>query len=114
MEEMIRVLPRDAFNDANLLKCIGRITLLIEDRMIEGLKYYYDGSPFNIQQNPDDGSTFVANIRFEDEEGNEVFFYRPMNSRDPWPLEMYYKDDEYYAFSREGDWKIDKNKFKRK
>jgi hypothetical protein len=28
---MIRVLPRDAFNDANLLKCIGQLVLLIED-----------------------------------------------------------------------------------
>ena len=109
---MLRVLPRDAFNDANLLKCIGKLTLLIEEEHLPGLHYDYDGEQqFRIEQDPGDGSTFVANIFFFDNEGEHVQLYRPINSRENWPLRMIYKDSEYYVFNEDGDIMFDRNKF---
>jgi hypothetical protein len=100
----IRVLPRDAFNDANLLKCIGQLTLLIEDgaACVEGLTYTYDGEPFDIQQDESDGSTYVANMTFQ-VNGKSVHMRRPMNSRDPWPLLMITDLDVYYVFNDKGE-----------
>ena len=60
-----RVLPGDLFNEAKLLKCIGRLVLLIEDReSITGLTFQFDDAPFNIVQDPSDGSIAIHNIRF--------------------------------------------------
>lgn len=87
---MRRVLPRDAFNDANLLKCIGQLTMAIEDGLCDFLMYHYDQDPFCIVQQEYDGSTYVANVEFwaVDCKGikNRLRFYRPMNSREAWPL----------------------------
>lgn len=80
----IRVLPRDAFNEANLLKCVGKLTLLIEDKMLEGWSYEYDGSPFEIVQSEMDGSIYVGNIEFT-KNGNTVSLCTPLNSRRAWP-----------------------------
>lgn len=100
---MIRVLPRDAFNDANLLKCIGQLTMLIEDKAtcVEGLYFSYDSKPFDIQQDESDGSTYVANIAFN-VNGKNVLMRRPMNSREAWPLMMCLEGEDYYVFSEKG------------
>ncbi len=103
---MNRVLPRDAFNDANLLKCIGQLTLLIEDGKVN-LSYDYNGEPFDIVQDESDGSTFVSNINFFTKStdgftGQLIRHRRPMNSRDQWPLILYLNDSEYYAFDEKG------------
>lgn len=37
-----RVLPRDAFNDANLLKCIAKLTMDIEDGYLKNWQYHFD------------------------------------------------------------------------
>lgn len=99
---MIRVLPRDAFNDANLLKCIGKLTLLIEDGLID-LKYEYDGQPFDIQQDSSSGQTFVANIHFFLSDGTPIHHARNMNDRDPWPLWFETENDAYEVFDNNGN-----------
>ena len=61
-----RVLPRDLFNEAKLLKCVGKIVLLIEDEMMP-VTYHYDNTltdNFIVGQNQSDGSFFVKNISF--------------------------------------------------
>lgn len=83
---MIRVLPRDAFNDANLLKCIGKLTLLIVDGDIENLFFDYDGQPFDIHQDPSDGSTYVENVKFTGKGNQGINLERPLNSREGWSL----------------------------
>lgn len=98
---MKRVLPRDAFNDANLLKCIGQLTLLIEEGRIS-LTYEYDGLPFNILQDPSDGSTYVENVRFYTSDGEFIHHKRALNSRDLWPLILVKDDEEYYVFDTTG------------
>lgn len=99
---MLRILPRDAFNDANLLKCVGQLTLLIEDGLIPWLRLDYDGEPFDIQQNPDSGATWVANIHIETMGGAYLYFTRPLNSRDAWPLYVEHADEVYPVFDETG------------
>lgn len=79
-----RVLPRDLFNEANLLKCIGKLCLLIHDNMLD-LEFEHDGGDFEIHQGTD-GETFVANIQFSTPGGEIIHFYRPLNARAAWPL----------------------------
>lgn len=81
-----RVLPRDAFNEAKLLKCIGKLTLLIENCVAPSWAYEYDGEPFDIRQDPSDGSIYVSNVRFTFK-GEPVTVSTPLNSRADWPLQ---------------------------
>lgn len=80
-----RVIPRDLFNEANLLKCYGQLWLKLEcwpDAAVQ-LKHY--GSRFIIEQNLGDGSLIICNIRLII--GNKTLqLRRPLNSREPWPL----------------------------
>lgn len=89
----IRVIPRDLFNEANLLKCLGQIYLNLEKLNIPGVSLEHDGESFDIIQNPNDGSISVDNITlWKGELGHSnvnisiIYFSRPLNSRDPWPL----------------------------
>lgn len=90
-----RILPRDLFNDANLLKCIGQITLLIENRKLDlQVRHRHSDKDFQIRQHDSDGSTEVRNIEFSFRNGWKVRFWRPMNARNPWPLYAHIADDE--------------------
>lgn len=78
-----RVIPRDLFNEANLLKCYGQLALALEPYQIE-LKH--DGGPFEVLQDSSDGSlTLWPSVSLIVGDSN-VRLYRPLNSRDPWPL----------------------------
>lgn len=94
-----REIPRDLFNEANLLKCLGKIILDIEDGRLTWT-YEYDGEPFDIQQNPGDGSLWVSNVQVY-ADGRQVDLYRPLNARDPWP--MLSGDDGLEVFDDEGN-----------
>lgn len=99
---MKRVIPRDLFNDANLLKCIGQVCLAIHDNDLM-LGVDYNDEPFDIGMNPGDGSTFVANMSFFTFSGQSIYFTRPLNSRDPFPLYAQNDDGEVAkVFDSEG------------
>lgn len=87
-----RVIPRDLFNEANLLKCLGKVCLLIHDNVLE-LAFDHDGGAFEIAQG-EDGETYVSNIAFHTAGGDQVHLYRPLNARAPWPL-LADLDDEH-------------------
>lgn len=90
-----RILPRDLFNDANLLKCMGQVACLIHDRKLDlRMKHRHPDKDFRIKQNESDGSTYVENLTFELRTGWTVRFWRPMNSRDVWPLYAHVADSE--------------------
>ena len=88
----VRVLPRDLFNEANLLKCLGQLWLLVDGKGpaaqfdVEAVE---DG--FWIQQDPNDGSIYVANLPFS-MGGRRAHLSRPLNSREPWPLYISFPD----------------------
>lgn len=90
-----RVIPRDLFNEANLLKCLGRLWICLDSRrdlpcQLGAIKTDYDpgdhtGEAFHIVMNEGDGSLSVANLPFHIR-GDLFTLSRPLNSRDPWPL----------------------------
>lgn len=98
-----RVLPRDAFNEAKLLKCIGKLTLMIEDGELPAWHYHYDGEPFGITQDESDGSIFVSNITFWRSK-KQVNVFTPLNSKDAWPALMRDGEDDYYLFNEAGEY----------
>lgn len=99
-----RVIPRDLFNEANLLKCLGQLWITLDrtslPAYLEGPK---PGEPFRIEQDQGDGSIFAANVRLL-VRGEFWPLYRPLNSRDPWPLWAETPDGETLeVFSDDGE-----------
>lgn len=97
-----RVLPRDLFNEANLLKCLGQLALIAHDRgrpdlISVSLKDTGEGGAFDIRQNDDDGSIYAAAVQITIR-GRPWNHRRPLNSREPWPLWVWpaygHPDDE--------------------
>lgn len=91
MAQYFREIPRDLFNEANLLKCLG--ALYIETENYQHIEISYDHKAFNIAQDPADGSLFCVNVKLL-VNGQEIKLFRPLNSRDPYPLFFYDEDDE--------------------
>lgn len=89
-----RVLPRDLFNEAKLLKCLGKLCLHIHDgnKALTGLKFEYDDTFFMICQNEQDASLAVSSIKFKIGE-KQLYFYTKYNSREDWPLFASFNDD---------------------
>ncbi len=85
-----RVLPRDLFNEAKLLKCLGQLSLLIHEGKVRWplhLEHFtpagWDG--FVVDQNPASGGLFVRNLRLI--LGNRrITVESCYNSKDAFPL----------------------------
>lgn len=99
-----RVLPRDLFNESKLLKCIGRLALLVHEGKALGIRLEYNGGPFVIIQNPSDGHIMVDNINFyyNDE---LILFSNKLNSKDAYPLEV--KEESIEVFDDNGNFTED-------
>ena len=90
-----RVLPRDLFNEAKLLKCLGEVCLLIHDGKLamDVNDLDLDENGFVIHQDPEDGSIYCSNVGFYAKDtSHRIRFYSPMNSRKSYPL-MYTATD---------------------
>jgi hypothetical protein len=86
-----RVLPRDLFNEAKLLKCLGRLSLMVHEGLAGPLKVQHKHSnrSFRVGQDQSDGSIRCTNVLFYvRREGNFAFvtLYSPLNSRLEYPL----------------------------
>lgn len=100
---MIRVIPRDLFNDGNLLMNMGTLylrleTLGLEDRL-EG-----DGQQYSIYSD-DCGNSYIDNVVLSNVDGEQINLERPLNSRERFPLEFFNKDEEESqpVFTDEGE-----------
>ena len=81
-----REIPRDLFNEANLLKCYGKLYIELEKLNSNNVEMVYEnGKPFQISQDSSDGSLSIGNI-FLKVKGSKYYPSRPLNSREPWPL----------------------------
>lgn len=82
-----RVIPRDLFNEAKLLKCIGALVVLVDPAIgtEEGWEIEYDGMPFKIQQDPDGGELYIENLQFF-YQGHPVYYGTKYNSKEVYPL----------------------------
>ena len=88
-----RVIPRDLFNEANLLKCLGKLYINLEAYGNIGASMMNDGDDFIIAQNEDDGSIYCVNVHLM-KNGESVSLFRPLNSRIEWPLMFNNYEDE--------------------
>lgn len=104
-----RVIPRDLFNEAKLLKCMGHLCLKIHDHMtpivMEIDEEQEDGEPieaFNIGL-MDEGYLAIDNlyIRIKD---RPYLFKTQYNSKANFPLFIQDDDCEYRVFDERGEW----------
>jgi hypothetical protein len=99
-----RVIPRDFFNEAKLLKCMGILSLKILDcQLPEGIEITISesGNPFNIQLS-DDGSLYVANYQIK-VNGQIVEFHTTYNSKSNYPFYASVDYCEYQVFDDGGE-----------
>lgn len=96
-----RVLPRDAFNEANFLKCIARLTMALEDGLYSFITYDYDGEPFDLDRDIN-GCLIIRNMNFY-YKGQLLPIFRPLNSREAWPLYIETDVDTLSIFDEEGN-----------
>lgn len=99
-----RVIPRDLFNEASLLKCLGRLWVETE-RHQPLVRILHVGNEFRVSQNEDDGSIYTSQI-IVIIDGVTYDHYRPLNSRQDWPLWLRQRDDpdadDFPAFDEDG------------
>lgn len=94
-----RVIPRDLFNEANLLKCFGQIYIALEKVEKHKARYGQDDvDSFDVVFREEDGSLTITNLsltvsedhdkpRFSEDEGDREYrFFRPLNARARWVL----------------------------
>lgn len=100
-----RVIPRDLFNEGNLLKCYGQLYIELERMRLEHLLVQRsEAGPFVIQQSQDDGSLSITNVTLI-AHGRPCLLYRPLNSRAPYPLWLLSPDgatDDVCVFKDDG------------
>lgn len=103
-----RVIPRDLFNEAKLLKCLGKLALYIHDAE-EGcakvLELYQEeeGQAFKIKQCPHTGDLFCSNLHLLSEIHRTVPLTSKYNSKDdPWPLWFHTDEESEKVFTEIG------------
>lgn len=104
-----RVIPRDLFNEAKLLKCLGQLSLLIHDgKAPAGLTATHNGDEFRISQNSSDGSLMVTSELDFYAGGYRLILSTPLNSRRPYPLTcLHPAADEVEVFQDDGSLSVD-------
>jgi hypothetical protein len=96
----LRTIPRDLFNEAKLLKCLGRLSLLIHDGKapsILAMEVESSRHGFGVEQDPSDGRMYAENVLcFATYPGcpMAVRLYTVLNDRDPYPLLFEHTTDE--------------------
>jgi hypothetical protein len=84
-----RVIPRDLFNEAKLLKCLGQLQLLIHDgvgiRWPLRFRHIKPDIGFIVEQQTSDGGIYCLNLPlFVGKQ--QIHVYSRCNSKDPYPL----------------------------
>lgn len=82
-----RVIPRDLFNEAKLLKSLGRLALLIHNgEAPPTLEAVNDGDEFRIDQRADDGGLYVCSGLYFRVRSLILELYSCYNSKDGYTL----------------------------
>lgn len=97
-----RVCPRDLFNEAKLLKNLGRLVVLIHDGIADArLDFQDDGDPFEIGLH-NAGYLTVTNGLMVTYRGRQLWLGIPYNDRSEWPLICHYQDVDWDVFDYKG------------
>ena len=97
----VRVIPRDLFNEANLLKCYGQLYLQLEFHNIPEVELDHNHCAFRVTQDPSDGAIYIANVLLR-RRGAICSLFRPLNSRESWPLYVHHGEEEIAVFNQDG------------
>lgn len=98
-----RVVPRDLFNEAKLLKCMGHLVLKILDRKTPvEMTNSENGKAFKVVQFEEDGGLAIANLDIKIK-GKSFIFKTVYNSKHNYPLLLYYEWCEYPVFDDKGE-----------
>ncbi len=98
----LRVIPRDLFNEANLLKCYGQLYLNLEHLgMQDCLEHTDDEQAFAVHQYQHSGGLTLSNVQLVIS-GNELDLSRPLNSRRAFPLYAEYDGETISVFNDDG------------
>ena len=98
-----KIAPRDLFNEANFMKCIGQLTLIMHDTYLPSIKFEHDiyrdhGVTFELDEYT--GGLVLHNMFVV--RGERVTICRPLNSREPWPIYIESDDDYISIFTNDG------------
>jgi len=103
MSNYIRVLPRDLFNEAGLLKCLGRLWIILDETHGHAAKFETeDCDSFDIVQDEGSGQIYARNVLFT-VKGESVLLTRPLNARGAWPLYAETEEDCVTIFDEAGN-----------
>jgi hypothetical protein len=100
----MRVIPRDLFNEAKLLRGLGKIALMIHDNSLPFITCVHEdeSAGFKIEQSAMDGSISVSNLYFFDNSGTPIYFFHGLNCKERETLQMEYKGETYWVFDDGG------------
>jgi hypothetical protein len=107
-----REIPRDLFNEANLLKCCGRIYINLETARAPDVVMVHDGAAFDVQQDSSSGDIYVANVELR-VKGKGYRLFRRLNSRQAWPLYVTVDEEEIDVFADDGSFSVEMLEFLR-
>ena len=102
------VLPRDAFNQAKLLKGIGMLTLYMHDckfGLDELMTYEHDPvieDQFVVCLDDSEGGFYLDNVRFFDTNNEDIYFFHPCNCQLNHTLCFRYKGESENVFNEDG------------
>lgn len=100
-----RVIPRDLFNEAKLLKCLGQLSLLIHDGQLPELQMDRMGAGFEVALHEAGYLTAEGLVieKIDIVRGNtELWFGTVYNSRQSFPLICFYDWEEIKVFTETG------------
>lgn len=95
-----RVIPRDLFNESKLLKCLGRLSLLVHEGKIPfpiEIEHTDSHKGFEIKQTID-GDIYVSNL-YITINGRGVTLFTPLNNTGVYPLMT---EDLDWVFNEDG------------
>lgn len=98
-----RVLPRDLFNEAKLLKCMGMVCLKILDYQTPcPMSHNEIDEGFEIEL-LEEGSLTISNLHIAIK-GKNFLFKTTYNSKSNYPLYLEYDSCDYQVFDESGNW----------
>ena len=102
-----RVIPRDLFNESKLLKCLGRLALLVHDGQFCDLltvdAFALEGGGFDIDLDPSRNALFCRNLPFLNGD-TRLYLISTYNSKSAYPLFCVTDDDnEIPVFEEDGE-----------
>jgi len=102
-----RVIPRDFFNNAKLLKCLGAFTLLVDEYAFTRklISIEENDEPFNIALT-ENGELFCANYTWY-LKGEPLFLFTPYNSKAAYPLFCRIENSDYNVLNEHGKFDIE-------